>query len=114
MTVLSQVITTFWSTYGAAAIALVGFVLNGLLAYGAAQKLSGQHEEQRVADQAWKKDHGAQAMMRDVAIAALQAMGNSNDATVKGIQGQLLLIQAELQELRNRAGYGAFRSSSHK
>jgi hypothetical protein len=31
-------------------------------------------------------------------------MGNSNEATVKGIQGQLLLIQAELQELRNRSG----------
>ena len=41
--------------------------------------------------------------LRDVAIAALQAMGNGNEATVKGIQGQLLLIQTELQELRNRA-----------
>jgi hypothetical protein len=31
-------------------------------------------------------------------------MGSSPEATVKGIQGQLLLIQAELQALRNRAG----------
>jgi hypothetical protein len=38
-----------------------------------------------------------------VAIAALQAMGNSNAATVKGIQGQLMLIQSELQALRNRS-----------
>lgn len=94
---------TFWTSYGASTIALVGFLLNGLLAYGAAQKLAGQREEQRVADQAWKKEHMAQSNVRDVAIAALQAMGNSNEATVRGIQGQLLLIQTELQELRNRA-----------
>jgi hypothetical protein len=94
---------TFWTSYGAAMIALVGFLLNGLLAFGAAQKLAGQREEQRAADQAWKKEHIAQSNVRDVAIAALQAMGNSNEATVRGIQGQLMLIQTELQELRNRA-----------
>jgi hypothetical protein len=103
MTMLTQVAPSFWAAYGPATIALVGFLLNGLLAFGAAQKLAGQHEEQRTADQAWKKEHSAQANLRDVAIAALQAMGSSNEATVKGIQGQLLLIQAELQELRNRA-----------
>jgi hypothetical protein len=99
---LTQIASTFWSSYGAAMIALVGFLLNGLLAYGAAQKLAGQREEQRIADHAWKKEHMAQSNVRDIAIAALQAMGNSNEATVKGIQGQLLLIQTELQELRNR------------
>ncbi len=102
-TILTQITPTFWSSYGAAAIALVGFLLNGLLAFGAAQKLAGQREEQRVADQAWKKEHTAQANVRDIAIAALQAMGNTNEAAVRGIQGQLLLIQTELQELRNRA-----------
>lgn len=103
MTMLTQVAPTFWANYGAAMIALIGFLLNGLLAFGAAQKLAGQREEQRTAEQAWKKEHIAQANVRDIAIAALQAMGNSNEATVKGIQGQLLLIQGELQELRNRA-----------
>jgi hypothetical protein len=106
MTILAQVTPTFWATYGAATIALIGFLLNGLLAFGAAQKLAGKHEEQRAADQSWKKDHAAQANLRDVAIAALQAMGNSNEATVKGIQGQLLLIHIELQELRNRTACG--------
>jgi hypothetical protein len=104
MTTLTQIAPTFWSGYGAATIALVGFVLNGLLAFGAAQKLAGQREEQRLADQAWKKEHMSQSSVRDIAIAALQAMGNSNEATVRGIQGQLLLIQTELQELRNRNG----------
>jgi hypothetical protein len=103
MTIFTQITPAFWSSYGAATIALVGFLLNGLLAFGAAQKLAGQREEQRIADQAWKKEHIAQSNVRDVAIAALQAMGNSNEATVTGIQGQLLLIQTELQELRNRA-----------
>jgi len=102
MTTLAQIAPTFWTNYGAATIALVGFLLNGLLAFGAAQKLAGQREEQSIADQAWKKEHSAQSNVRDIAIAALQAMGNSNEATVKGIQGQLLLIQSELQELRNR------------
>jgi hypothetical protein len=101
---LAQIAPTFWTSYGAATIALVGFLLNGLLAFGAAQKLAGQREEQGIADQAWKKEHIAQSNVRDIAIAALQAMGNSNEATVKGIQGQLLLIQSELQELRNRSG----------
>jgi hypothetical protein len=72
------------------------------LAYGAAQKLAGQREQQGIADQAWKKEHMAQSNVRDIAIAALQAMGNSNEATVKGIQGQMLLIQTELQGLRTR------------
>jgi len=103
MMTLAEITPTFWSSYGAATIALVGFLLNGLLAFGAAQKLAGQREEQGIADQAWKKEHIAQSNVRDIAIAALQAMGNSNEATVKGIQGQLLLIQAELQELRNRS-----------
>jgi hypothetical protein len=97
-----QFAPTFWNSYGAATIALFGFLVNGLLAYGAAQKLAGQRQEQGVADQAWKKEHMAQSNVRDIAIAALQAMGSSNEATVKGIQGQLLLIHAELQELRNR------------
>lgn len=104
MTVLTQMSSAFWPTYGAAAIAFLGFLVNGVLAFGAAQKLAGQREEQRIADQAWKKEHMAQANVRDIAIAALQAMGNSNEATVKGIQGQLLLIHAELQDLRNRGG----------
>ena len=104
MMTLAQITPAFWTSYGAAAIALVGFLLNGLLAFGAAQKLAGQREEQSISDQAWKKEHMAQSNVRDIAIAALQAMGNSNEATVKGIQGQLLLIQAELQELRNRSG----------
>lgn len=102
MSLLTQIMPTFWSSYGAAMIALVGFLLNGLLAYGGAQKLAGQREEQRIIDQTWKKEHIAQSNVRDIAIAALQAMGNSNEATVKGIQGQLLLIQTELQALRNR------------
>ena len=101
---LAQSVPTFWGSYGAALIAVIGFMVNGVLMYGAAQKLAGQREEQRVADQEWKKEHAAQANLRDVAIAALQAMGCSHEATVKGIQGQLLLIQAELQALRNRAG----------
>lgn len=103
MTQLTQINSAFWSSYGAAAVAFVGFLINGLLAFGAAQKLAGQREEQRISDQAWKKEHTAQANVRDIAIAALQAMGNSNEATVKGIQGQLRLIQTELQALRNRA-----------
>jgi hypothetical protein len=104
---LTQVAPTFWASYGAVTIALIGFVVNGLLVFRAAQKLAGQREEQRVADQAWRKEHSAQANVRDIAIAALQAMGNSNEATVKGIRGQLLLIQTELQELRNRAACAA-------
>jgi hypothetical protein len=103
MTMLAQIAPTFWNNYGAATVAFLGFLINGVLAFGAAQKLAGQREEQRIADQAWKKEHAVQANVRDIAIAALQAMGNSNEATVKGIQGQLLLIQTELQELRNRA-----------
>jgi hypothetical protein len=102
MTTLMQIAPTFWNSYGAAAIALFGFLVNGLLAYGAAQKLAGQREQQGIADQAWKKEHMAQSNVRDIAIAALQAMGNSNEATVKGIQGQMLLIQTELQGLRTR------------
>ena len=101
---LTQIAPTFWGNYGASLVALLGFLVNGILTYGAAQKLAGQREEQRIADQEWKKEHTAQANLRDVAIAALQAMGSSNEATVKGVQGQLLLIQAELQALRNRAG----------
>jgi hypothetical protein len=101
---LAQIVPTFWNIYGAALVAVLGFMVNGVLMYGAAQKLVGQREEQRIADQEWKKEHAAQANLRDVAIAALQAMGCSHEATVKGIQGQLLLIQAELQALRNRAG----------
>jgi hypothetical protein len=101
---LTQFAPTFWNSYGAALIALLGFLVNGVLTYGAAQKLAGQREEQRVADHEWKKEHAAQANLRDVAIAALQALGCSHEATVKGIQGQLLLIQAELQALRNRTG----------
>jgi hypothetical protein len=103
VTILTQIAPTFWNTYGAAAIAFVGFVLHGLLAFGAAQRMAGQRAQQWVSDQEWKKEHTAQANLRDVAIAALQAMGNSNAATVKGIQGQLILIQGELQVLRNRA-----------
>ena len=106
MMMLTQIAPTFWNNYGAATIAFVGFLINGVFAFGAAQKLAGQREEQRIADQTWKKEHTAQANVRDIAIAALQAMGNSNEATVKGIQGQLLLIQTELQELRNRAACG--------
>jgi hypothetical protein len=101
---LAQIAPSFWNSYGAALVALLGFLVNGVLTYGAAQKLAGQREEQRVADQEWKKEHAAQANLRDVAIAALQVLGSSHEATVKGIQGQLLLIQAELQALRNRAG----------
>jgi hypothetical protein len=65
--------------------------------------MAGQREQQWLSDQEWKKEHTAQANLRDVAIAALQAMGSSNAATVKGIQIQLNLIQGELQALRNRA-----------
>jgi len=101
---LTQIAPTFWTIYGAALIAVLGFLVNGVLMYGAAQKLAGQREEQRIADQEWKKEHAAQANLRDVAIAALQAMGSSHEATVKGIQGQLLLIHAELQALRNWTG----------
>ena len=57
---LTQIAPTFWGSYGASMVALLGFLLNGFLMYGAAQKLAGQREE--------------------------------------------LLIQAELQALRNRAG----------
>jgi hypothetical protein len=102
---LTQIAPTLWNSYGASLIALLGFLVNGVLMYGTAQKLAGQREEQRVADQEWKKEHAAQANLRDVAIAALQALGCSHEATVKGIQGQLLLIQAELQALRNRTGH---------
>jgi hypothetical protein len=101
---LTQIAPTFWGSYGASLVALLGFLVNGVLMYGAAQKLAGQREEQRIADHEWKKEHAAQANLRDVAIAALQALGCSHEATVKGIQGQLLLIQAELQALRNRTG----------
>jgi hypothetical protein len=65
--------------------------------------MAGQREQQWLSDQEWKKEHTAQANLRDVAIAALQAMGSSNAGTVKGIQIQLNLIQGELQALRNRA-----------
>ncbi len=100
---LSEVAATFWSNYAAALIAFFGFVINGIMAFGAAQKLAGQREQQRDEDQAWKKEHIAQSNVRDIAIAALQAMGSSNEATVRGIQGQLRLIQTELQEIRNRS-----------
>jgi hypothetical protein len=114
MMMLTQIAPTFWNNYGAATIAFVGFLVNGVLAFGAAQKLAGQREEQRISDQVWKKEHTAQSNVRDIAIAALQAMGNSNEATVKGIQGQLLLIQTELQELRNRAACAACAPSTRK
>jgi len=104
--IVTQIPPNFWNSYGPAAIALVGFLINGLLAFGAAQKLAGQREEQAAADQAWKSEHLSQSNVRDIAIAALQAMGNSNEATVRGIQGQLILIHTELQELRNRAVRG--------
>ena len=103
MTLLTQVGPTFWNTYGAALIAFFGFLIHGLLAFGAAQRIAGQREQQWLSDQDWKKEHSSQANLRDVAIAALQAMGNSNAATVKGIQGQLILIQGELQSIRNRS-----------
>ena len=103
MTLLPEIAPSFWSTYGAASIAFVGFLIHGLLAFGAAQRIAGQREQQWLSDQEWKKEHSAQSNLRDVAIAALQAMGNSNAATVKGIQGQLILIQGELQSLRNRS-----------
>jgi hypothetical protein len=106
MNLLTQITPAFWSSYGAAMVALVGFLINGLLAYGGAQKLAGQREEQRVTDQAWKKEHTAQSNVRDIAIAALQAMGHTNEATVKGIQRQLVLIQTELQARRNRSAVG--------
>lgn len=111
MTILTQVAPTFWNTYGAATIAFVGFLIHGLLAFGAAQRMAGQREQQWLSDQDWKKEHTAQSNLRDVAIAALQAMGNSNASTVKGIQGQLILIQGELQALRNRAIRGSAESS---
>ena len=111
MTILNQIAPTFWNTYGAATIAFVGFLIHGLLAFGAAQRMAGQREQQWLSDQDWKKEHTAQSNLRDVAIAALQAMGNSNAATVKGIQGQLILIQGELQALRNRAIRGSAESS---
>jgi hypothetical protein len=104
VTILTEFTPIFWSNYSAATIAFLGFLINGALAYGAAQKLAGQREQQRSEDHAWKQEHMAQSNVRDIAIAALQAMGSSNEATVKGIQGQLRLIQTELQELRNRAG----------
>jgi hypothetical protein len=111
VTILNQIAPTFWNTYGAATIAFVGFLIHGLLAFGAAQRMAGQREQQWLSDQDWKKEHTAQSNLRDVAIAALQAMGNSNAATVKGIQGQLILIQGELQALRNRAIRGSAESS---
>ena len=101
---LTQIAPTFWNVYGAASVAVLGFLVNGVLMYGAAQKLAGQREEQRIADQEWKKEHSAQANLRDVAIAALQVMGSSHAATLKGIQGQLLLIHTELQALRTWTG----------
>src|ERR1700692_603255 len=103
MTCLPEIAPGFWNTYGAATIAFVGFLIHGLLAFGAAQRMAGQREQQRLSDQGWEKEQSAQANLRDVAIAALQAMGNSNAATVKGIQGQLILIQGELQSIRNRS-----------
>jgi hypothetical protein len=103
MRLMTQIGPSFWPTYGAATIAFIGFLIHGLLAFGAAQRLAGQREQQWISDQHWKKEHIAQANLRDVAIAALQAMGNSNEATVRGIQGQLVLIQSELQILRSRA-----------
>jgi hypothetical protein len=111
VTILTEIAPTFWNTYGAATIAFVGFLIHGLLAFGAAQRMAGQREQQWLSDQDWKKEHTAQSNLRDVAIAALQAMGNSNAATVKGIQGQLILIQGELQALRNRAIRGSPESS---
>jgi hypothetical protein len=109
---LAQVMPTLWTTYGAAIIAFVGFLIHGLLAFGAAQRMEGQREQQWLSDQGWKKEHAAQANLRDVAIAALQAVSNGNAATVKGIQGQLMLIQGELQSLRNRAMRVASAASS--
>ena len=58
---LTQIAPTFWGSYGASLVALLGFLVNGILTYGAAQKLAGQREEQRIADQEWKKEHTAQA-----------------------------------------------------
>lgn len=52
MTLLTQITPAFWSTYGAATIAFLGFLINGVLAFGAAQKLVGQREEQRIEDRA--------------------------------------------------------------
>ena len=103
MQILAQVNFPLWNTYGAAAMAFIGFLIHGLLAYGAAQRMAGQREQQYLSDQEWKKEHSAQANLRDVAIAALQAVSNSNAATVKGIQAQLVVIQGELNTLRNRA-----------
>ncbi len=103
MSVIAQINAATWNTYGAAVVAFVGFLIHGLLAYGAAQRMAGQREQQHCSDQEWKKEHSAQANLRDVAIAALQAVSNSNAATVKGIQAQLVVIQGELQSLRNRA-----------
>jgi hypothetical protein len=103
MMILSQSAPGLWNTYGAALIAFLGFLFHGLLAYGAAQRTAGQREQQWLSDQEWKKKHSSEANLRDVAVAALQAMANSNEATVKGIQRQLVVIQAELQSLRARA-----------
>jgi hypothetical protein len=103
VTTLSQIAPGLWNTYGAASIAFLGFLIHGLLAYGAAQRTAGQREQQWLSDQEWKKEHASEANLRDVAIAALQAMANSNEATVKGIQGQIGLIQGELHTLRARA-----------
>jgi hypothetical protein len=100
---LGQSAPGLWNTYGAATIAFLGFLFHGLLAYGAAQRTAGQREQQWQSDQEWKKKHSSEANLRDVAIAALQAMANSNEATVKGIQRQLVLIQTELHTLRARA-----------
>ncbi len=97
-----QIAPTFWSSYGAGSLALVGFVVNGILMYGSAQKLAGQREAQRIADRDWRKEHEAQSNLRDVAIAALQTQASSNDATVKAIQTQLGLIQVEIRESRWR------------
>ena len=99
-----QVELDFWTRYGAGCIAFAGFLIHSVVTYGAAQKLAGKREETIENDKAWKLAHEAQSNGRDVAIAALQAMGNTTKATVEGIQTQLSLIQNELQELRNRAG----------
>jgi hypothetical protein len=100
---IGQSAPALWNTYGAASIAFLGFLFHGLLAYGAAQRTAGQREQQWQSDQEWRKKHSSEANLRDVAIAALHAMANSNEATVKGIQRQLVLIQTELQTLRARA-----------
>ncbi len=103
MRMLAEIQPAIWNTYGAVTTAFVGFLIHGLLAYGAAQRTAGQREQQYLSDQEWKKEHCAQANLRDVAIAALQAVSNSNAATVRGNQAQLVVVQGELHILRNRA-----------